>query len=328
MGLFDKIKEPIFLKEDSEAQVQLKQLQALQAQAAGELKEQLDEEITRINAGIFGEQAIHFELANSHIPMMVLHDLYLEHNGLTAQIDYLIVTRANAYVLECKNLYGDIEIDSSGSFVRTTRYGRHVQKQGIYSPITQNRRHLELIKAMRRSEQRNFLAKAQFEESFCNLYHGIVVLANPKTVLNSRYAKKEVREQVIRADQLTEYIRHTDAKAGSRMRERGMKDLANYFLEKHKPHQSGIVAKYQELLEQQHLEKSGAESVPKTPKRVPEAKVSVEDAETLICPECGAKMVKRKATRGIYAGKTFYGCLNYPKCKCVIDLEAAGKKGE
>lgn len=37
----------------------------------------------------------------------------------------------------------------------------------------------------------------------------IVVLANPKTVLNAKYAKKEVKSQVIRADQLVSYIKDT-----------------------------------------------------------------------------------------------------------------------
>lgn len=38
------------------------------------------------------------------------------------------------------------------------------------------------------------------------MYQGIVVLANPKTVLNDKYAKKEVKEQVIRVDRLVEHI--------------------------------------------------------------------------------------------------------------------------
>lgn len=37
-------------------------------------------------------------------------------------------------------------------------------------------------------------------------YNTIVVLANPKTVLNVKYAKKEVKQMVIRADQLSEFI--------------------------------------------------------------------------------------------------------------------------
>lgn len=42
---------------------------------------------------------------------------------------------------------------------------------------------------------------------FFNSHKSIVVLANPKTVLNARFAKKEVKDQVIRADQLNSYIK-------------------------------------------------------------------------------------------------------------------------
>lgn len=41
-----------------------------------------------------------------------------------------------------------------------------------------------------------------------------------------------------------------------------------------------------------------------------------------ICPKCGAKMVLRTASRGMYQGRAFYGCSNYPKCKGIIqDIE-------
>ena len=39
----------------------------------------------------------------------------------------------------------------------------------------------------------------------------MVVLANPKTVLNAKYAPKVIREQVIRADGLIDYIKRSNA---------------------------------------------------------------------------------------------------------------------
>lgn len=33
------------------------------------------------------------------------------------------------------------------------------------------------------------------------------------------------------------------------------------------------------------------------------------------CPVCGGKMVPRMARRGANAGKSFLGCINYPRCK-------------
>lgn len=41
------------------------------------------------------------------------------------------------------------------------------------------------------------------------------------------------------------------------------------------------------------------------------------EGETLICPECGAKLLLRTARYGEHAGEKFYGCSNYPKCKYI-----------
>ena len=38
------------------------------------------------------------------------------------------------------------------------------------------------------------------------------------------------------------------------------------------------------------------------------------------CPQCSAKMVKRIATRGKYAGKKFWGCKNYPSCRGIRNI--------
>jgi hypothetical protein len=141
MGLFDKLKEPIFLKETSDAKQQLEQLESLLASVPDDVKHQVEQDIKILSYGINGEDNIAFELKNSHMPMYILHDLYLEDNGLTAQIDFLIITRKRHFIIECKNLVGNIEINSSGDFIRTTEFRGKYKKEGIYSPITQNQRH-------------------------------------------------------------------------------------------------------------------------------------------------------------------------------------------
>lgn len=319
MGLFDKLKGPIFLKDDSDAERQLSALEGLAAQATGDAADVIAREVQIVKAGIAGERQIHFELENSHIPMYVLHDLFLEHNGLTSQIDYLIVTRYHQYVIECKNLYGDIEINSGGDFIRTVSYGKYKKKEGIYSPITQNRRHLELIKEIR-GEGRNALTKALLERNFYNNYQSIVVLANPKTVLNTRYAKKEVRDQVIRADQLAEYIRAHDRAPGSvAWSDKEMESLARFFLSAHKEHKVDYTERFRELLASESETKAKEEPQPKA-KEEPQPKPA-KDSEAVKCPRCGAPMVKRKASTGKNAGKSFYGCSLYPKCRGIVPID-------
>jgi hypothetical protein len=43
--------------------------------------------------------------------------------------------------------------------------------------------------------------------------------------------------------------------------------------------------------------------------------------EILICKKCGIPMVLRVAKRGENTGQEFYGCVNYPKCKEIIEID-------
>ena len=46
-----------------------------------------------------------------------------------------------------------------------------------------------------------------------------------------------------------------------------------------------------------------------------------ETEQQLLCPRCGAPMVRRRATRGPNAGKEFYGCTNYPRCRGIVNID-------
>ncbi len=207
MGIFNNLKEPVFLKENSNIDSQLEKLRSLESELNEEGQLLLKQDIKSLEYGIAGEANIAFELKNCHMPMYILHDVYLEISDLSAQIDYLVFTRKLCFVLECKNLYGNIEINNVGDFIRTTEFGAKRKKEGIYSPITQNQRHLELMKKIRVNSKNNILTKIMAERYFEDINKSVVVLANPKTVLNAKYAQKEVKEKVIRADQLVKYIK-------------------------------------------------------------------------------------------------------------------------
>lgn len=210
MALFskNKIVEPIVYKDSNQATLELQKIQEL-------LKNNKNEELERkaklIHYGIEGEKNILFELKNSHMPMYILHDIYIEHNDLSAQIDYIIITRSQVYFIECKNLIGTINIDHNGNFTREyTINGRKI-KEGIYSPITQNRRHLDLYKKLRLS-QKGKISATLFDKTFDTTYHSLIVLANPKSILNDKYAPKEIKQKVIKADQLIDYLKKHETK--------------------------------------------------------------------------------------------------------------------
>ncbi|WP_404813892.1 topoisomerase DNA-binding C4 zinc finger domain-containing protein [Citrifermentans bremense] len=42
------------------------------------------------------------------------------------------------------------------------------------------------------------------------------------------------------------------------------------------------------------------------------------------CGRCGASMVRRQAKNGPHAGKLFWACSTFPKCRQVIEMGSPG----
>lgn len=251
MALFNKLERPVFLKEESELKYYILKLNELYDRAEGELKNKIEKEIKIATLGEIGEKNIAFELKNSNIPMYVLHDINLEIDGLTAQIDYIVITRKVTFIIECKNLIGNIEIDSNRNFIRTYKLNNRYIKEGVYSPITQNQRHLEVLKKLTKESKSNIIMKKLFEKAFEDNYKSIVVLANPKTYLNYKFAKKEVKDKVIRADQLINFIKQTNLKSNSiALSDEDLKNKAEKIISWHKSDKMSYVNKYKSLLDE------------------------------------------------------------------------------
>lgn len=250
MNIFQKKIGPVFLKESSSTDLFIEKMELLKDRADVALKKEIEKQIKLAKYGQIGESNVSFELKNSGIDMYILHDIFLESGEQSAQIDYIVVTRKRTYVIECKNLIGDIEINNRGDFIRTYElFGKKV-REGIYSPITQNQRHLQVLKNIRLTAKTNFISKMMFEKYFDESYKSVVVLANPKTCLNAKYAKKEIKDQVIRADQLISYIKEMDAKEKDvNMSIDEMQKLATFYLDLNQAERSDYSKKYEDMLE-------------------------------------------------------------------------------
>lgn len=222
----------VFLKKDSNAKNELKYLESLVGKECVKDQDKLLQQIKILKYGIYGEDKIEFELANSHIPMFVLHDIRLEYEDLAAQIDYLVITKRNTYIIECKNLYGNIEINNKGDFIRWI----NKRPEGMYNPITQNQRHKELIKKLRKANKKNILLKIGFDKMFDSWHKTVIVLANDKAYIKDRYAPKEIKDQIVKADQLIAYLKKTEQNSKvMNFNEVDMRGIAEFFLENHRP---------------------------------------------------------------------------------------------
>lgn len=200
MGLFNYFTDTIFLKTDSELEQKIEALQKLKIQYPDNPK--IDVDLSLAKLGLVGEKEIEYELKNANIGMYVLHDITLKYEDLTAQIDYIVVTTGKIYLIECKNMVGNITVNERGDFIREVNH----HKEGIYSPLRQAQRHLEILKKIWLS-QKNAFQKLFLENRFDDWYVPLVVIANQKSILNTRYATKDVKQKIVKSDQLVDYIK-------------------------------------------------------------------------------------------------------------------------
>lgn len=206
MSLFDQFNETILYKKDSELELQIDALRKINNEYPN--NEKISQKLRICELGLKGEKEIEFELKNANIGMYVLHDVNLEYDDLKAQIDYLVITPAYIYFIESKNLIGNIAINNRGEFIREYQYGNKKIKEGIYSPLRQAERHIDVFKKIWKSQNNSIIDKTLRKNMIDNWYKPLVVMANSKNILNIRYAPKEIKEKVIRSDSLINYIKN------------------------------------------------------------------------------------------------------------------------
>ncbi len=296
--IFFRNNEVKILKDSCDSKEYLSKLKDIRSNLESNSKniEKIDKEIAIIEAGIFGEESILYELKNSGLDLIVLRDLYLKtEDGRTAQIDFFVITPYVNVIIECKNLFGNIEINNKGEFIRSFEYKGHKYKEGIYSPITQNERHLEIYKDCWKADK-GLVAKIIAGKYFTDFNKTIVVLANPKTVVNDKFAKKEIKQQVIRCDQLINYLK--TLKNDNRSSFKAMNEAGERILAMNINERNDYLNKFEELIQEEKNDNSTL-------------------VDSMVCPYCGGKMILRTAKKGKNIGNTFYGCSNFPKCRYI-----------
>jgi len=215
MGIIDILnpfRETIFLKTDSSLEKEIEELKRLRNDSN---KYAIDNEIKLLELGLQGEKQIEYELKNANIGMYVLHDVTIEHNGAKAQIDWIIVTKAYTYFLECKNLIGNITVGPSGEFRREYTINGKTHKEAIYSPYTQSFRHRDIYEALWKEYHTGILDKTLRRNAINDWIKPMVVLANSKSLLNIKYAPKDIKYHTIRVDNLINYIKKDIANTNS-----------------------------------------------------------------------------------------------------------------
>lgn len=234
------IKGPTWLKEFNENNKQLEDLKILSEKVYGEKKKLIDRDIMYLTYGMEGEKNVSYEIKNSYIPMLALHDIRIEDGESVAQMDYILITKSFILVLETKALSGDITVNESGEFIRyfKNKAGKVYRKEGIYSPVAQNERHVRILT--------EYLKKNKIIKKYP--IYSCVVIANSKSVINKYKAPKEIQSQIIKYDQLTSFIKeklnYHKIKQDFKFLDKVEYSIGKFLLENNKPIEFDYYKKY------------------------------------------------------------------------------------
>ncbi len=216
MELFNPFKDTIFLKETSDMQDRFNALETLINEYPN--NEKLKEEYYITKQGLYGENEIAYQLKKSNLGLYVLRDINIEYGDLKAQIDYVVITKAYTYFIECKNLYGNITVVNNGDFIREYSYNGKKIKKGMYSPLRQVEAQRDVFKKiwntnLSKNKIINEIRRILADDNFTNYHRVLVVTSNHETLLNTTNAPSYIKNSVIRSDQLIRKLEYDLAKS-------------------------------------------------------------------------------------------------------------------
>jgi hypothetical protein len=191
----------MLIKQADDHSEELTQLERLAESSTGNAAKYAAKDLAIRKQGLKGEAEsayqIDFHFAASR-NWAVIHDLRLEHNGRTAQIDHLLINRwMECYVLESKHFNAGLKITEDGEFMRWNDYKRTYE--GMASPLLQNERHIAVLRDVMGTLE--LPTRLGLRITFA--FHTIVLVSPTARVDRP---KKFDTSRVVKADQIKERI--------------------------------------------------------------------------------------------------------------------------
>jgi hypothetical protein len=277
-----------------EADDRARDIEALQALAArpdanAETRKRIEQEIRNIQAGVQGEDEAAYEMKvhyGGSRNWALIHDLRIEHGGLAAQIDHLVINRwLDMWVCESKHFSEGVAIDDQGDFTAFF----NGKPYGLPSPIAQNSKHILILQrlfdsgAVELPKRLGFTIKPELKG---------LVLVSKKARIKRPSAKVDGIECVIKNDQ---FFRTVDKAVdengllsmGRIVSSETLEDIARRIAALHRPTSFDWAAKFG-LSATPPAEKPAA-SAPAAPKPAVAAPAEepAKPKSKLVCHACG-----------------------------------------
>lgn len=223
----------------------------------------------------------------------ILRNVYIpKDDSTTTEIDVVYVTVKGCFVIESKNYSGWI-FGSEDQFKWTVSFPNG-SKERFYNPVKQNQGHVKWLSEYLGDDTPLF---------------SIVVFSERCELKKVTVESPDVK--VVKRDELYAAVRNIWDASPDVLDEAGVETLYARLLP---------LTKVTIEQRQKHVEDIKQSST--TPRSAQVIQESLNNEEGVVsCPKCGSPMVIRTAKRGENAGKRFYGCSNYPKCRGIVNLD-------
>ena len=249
--IFDTFKDTVFVKKTSNLERKYEALERLVKEYPN--NDKLKEELFIVKKGLDGEKQIEYQLKKANLGLYVLHDINLKYEDMTAQIDYIVVTKLYIYFIECKNLIGNITVDDKGDFIREYTYDDKTVNKGMYSPLRQVEAQRDVYKkiwnnSLSNNKVLNKLKRMLAEKNFKKYHRVLVVAANNETILNTKSAPDDIKDKVIKVDSLVRKLEQELEKTDKDLweSEKEIKGCANFFLKINKEDKTDYYVYYKD----------------------------------------------------------------------------------
>lgn len=238
----------------------------------------------------------------------ILRNIYVpKDNGETSEIDLLYITQKGIFVFESKNYSGWIFGDEKSQ--KGTMMLPNKEKHSFYNPIKQNQTHIKWLRSYI-GEEIPLFSIIVFSER-CELKK-VTITSQDIKVIKRDFTYAAVRDI---------WNKNKDCLSGEEVESlyKNLQKLTKVSEETKEVHIQNIKNRYSISEKESACLKKMIMNPEETKQEIENKKVETSVSENSepdkVCPRCGKKLILRTAKKGVNAGKQFWGCSGFPKCR-------------
>lgn len=238
----------------------------------------------------------------------ILRNIYVpKDNGETSEIDLLYITQKGIFVFESKNYSGWIFGDEKSQKDNDVKPNK--EKHSFYNPIKQNQTHIKWLRSYI-GEEIPLFSIIVFSER-CELKK-VTITSQDIKVIKRDFTYAAVRDI---------WNKNKDCLSGEEVESlyKNLQKLTKVSEETKEVHIQNIKNRYSISEKESACLKKMIMNPEETKQEIENKKVETSVSENSepdkVCPRCGKKLILRTAKKGVNAGKQFWGCSGFPKCR-------------